>query len=273
MKTKDLDLYLIRLSPHLPPSEADKPDIQEIRFAKETDILSPVLVRQVGNKAFPAYEILGQEKSWYIAQEIQRSTVPATIMEHILDTEAKELIQLRKRTKTQDPILWAKEADALIKKKRQDKKHYSLEDAARALGVERSRLSHALRMIRNLHPSVQDLVSAGKIKAGHARRLASLKLSDQINLSKKIIQHKLSVRDVEAAVKKKLEKGRSKRVDDPIEKPVHIRQLEELITQTIGNQATLEYRESTKSGKLVLDFHNLGELQGIIGRLGVNVDV
>ena len=48
----------------------DKPSAEDIRFAEQSGILTPVLVRQTGNKAFPEFELLGEEKSWFIALRI-----------------------------------------------------------------------------------------------------------------------------------------------------------------------------------------------------------
>jgi ParB family chromosome partitioning protein len=250
----------------------EKPSAEDIRFAEETGILTPVLVRQVGNKAFPQYELLGEEKSWFIAQQLMQPKVPAVILQAISERDAKILVALRKRAKTEDPIRWAKEAEAFLNTKRRYHPRYRLTDAATELGVERTRLSHALRLINRLHPQVQAAVSTGKIKLGHARRLASLPHSDQVRLAKKIVQRRLSVRAVEAAVKEKLEKGKARLIDEPIQKPVYLSQLESKITETVQAKAQIDYEAASQSGVLRLRFHDLEELQGLLQRLGVMLD-
>jgi ParB family chromosome partitioning protein len=269
---KLIDIDLIRPSAFQSASEADKPSAEDVHFAEETGILTPVLVRQMGNKAFPEYELLGEEKSWFIAQQLMQPKVPAVVMNYISDRDAKMLVSLRRRAKTEDPIRWAKVAESFLNTKRLYQPHYSITDAAKELGVERTRLSHALRLINRLHPNVQAAVSEGKIKVGHARRLASLPLSDQLHLTKKILLQHLSVRAVEAAVKQKLEKGKAKLIDDPIQKPVYLTQLEANITDTMSVKAQIDYEESSRSGELRLTFHDLEELQGILERLGVILD-
>ena len=272
MTHKLIDIDLIRSSPFLSASEMEKPSAEELQFAETSGILTPVLVRSVGNKAFPAYEILGEEKSWFIAQHIMQPKVPAVIMNYISDRDAKQLIALRKRATREDPILWAKEAEAFLNTKRRYQPHYSINEAANELGVERTRLSHALRIIRQLHPDVQSAVSEGKIKLGHARRLASLPLSAQLQLAKKIIVQQLSVRAVESAVKEKLQKGKSRLIDEPIDKPVYLTHLEAMITEFVGAKARVDYDKNNQSGELRLSFHDLEQLQGLLDRLGVSVD-
>jgi len=269
---KFIDIDLIRSSPFLSASEMEKPSAEDLHFAEASGILTPVLVREVGNKAFPEYELLGEEKSWFIAQQIMQPKVPAVIMKYISDWDAKQLVALRKRAKREDPIRWAKEAESFLNNKRRYQPHYRINDAAKELGVERTRLSHALRIIRQLHPDVQDAVSEGKIKLGHARRLASLPLAHQLHLAKKIVLQQLSVRAVESAVREKLQKGKSRLIDEPIDKPVYLTQLEAKITETVSAEARINYDESTRSGELRLAFHDLEELQGLLERLGVSLD-
>lgn len=251
----------------------DKPTAEDIHFAEETGILTPVFVRQIGNQAFPEYELLGEEKSWFIAQQLMQPKVPAVIMKSISDRDAMILVSLRRRAKTEDPIRWAKEAESFLQTKRIYQPRYSINDAAKELGVERTRLSHALRLLNLLHPDILAAVSDAKIKVGHARRLASLPLSDQLRLAKKILSQHLSVRAVEAAVTEKLAKGKSKLIDEPFQKPVYLTQLEARITDTVSAKARIDYEESSRSGELRLSFHNLEELQGILERLGVMPDV
>lgn len=269
---KLIDIDLIRLSPYQSASEADKPTADDIQFAENTGIVTPVLVRQIGNKAFPEYELLGEEKSWFLAQHLMQPKVPAVILDNISNLDAKNMLSLRRRAKKEDPIHWAKEAESFLKTKRTYQPHYSITDAAMDLGVERTRLSHALRLINRLHPDIQIKVSEGIIKVGHARRLASLPFSDQLKLAKKILLHHLSVRNVEVAVKDKLERGHAKLIDDPIEKPAYLTRLEAKITDTLSIKAKIDYEESSQSGELRLAYYDLEELQGILDRLGVYLD-
>ena len=91
-------------------------------------------------------------------------------------------------------------------------------------------------------------------------------------LAKKIQVQQLSVRTVEAVVKEKLVKGKAKMIDEPIQKPLYLTQLEARITDTVSAKAQIDYEESSHSGELRLTFHNLDELQGILERLGVIPD-
>ena len=267
-----IDIDLIQPSAYQSASEMTKPTAEEIRFVEQTGILTPVLVRPIGNPAFPKYELLGEEKSWFIAQQLMQPKVPAVIMSITSDQEAQHLVTLRKRARTEDPIRWAEEAESFLTTKRRYQPHYRITDAAKELGVERTRLSHALRLIRQLHPDVQSAVSEGNIKLGHARRLASLPFSDQRLLAKKIVIQQLSVRAVESAVREKLQKGKSRLIDEPLKKPIYLTQLEAKITETVSAKAQIDYNEANRSGELRLAFHDLEELQGVLEKLGVSLD-
>jgi hypothetical protein len=77
---------------------------------------------------------------------------------------------------------------------------------------------------------------------------------------------------VESAVREKLQKGKSRLIDEPIDKPVYLTQLEAKITETVSAKARINYDEANRSGELRLAFHDLEELQGLLERLGVPLD-
>jgi ParB family chromosome partitioning protein len=267
MSFRQIDIDLIRISRFQATSDAVKPTGEELRFAEQTAILTPVLVRAVGTSAFPSYELLGEEKSWFIAQQLMMPKVPAVVLD-LPDEEARALIELRRRAKSEDPIQWAKQAEAFLANKRRYRPGYRIAEAARELGVERSRLSHALRLLKQLHPDLQDALSEGLIKVGHARRLASLPFAEQLRLARKIKTQGLSVRAVEAAVAERLLHGKARLVNELEKKPAYLTRLETQISEIVSADVSLEYDETTRSGELSLAFYSLEQLDGLLERLG-----
>ena len=74
------------------------------------------------------------------------------------------------------------------------------EDLAKRLGISRSSISNVLRLL-DLHPGVQEEVSAGQLSLGHAKVLAALEKAEQVSLARRAIDEGLSVRQLENIIK------------------------------------------------------------------------
>ena len=93
--------------------------------------------------------------------------------------------------------------------------HLTQEEIANRVSKNRATITNSMRLLK-LDIRVQDMLAEGKISSGHARALLGLEEGErQYQVAAKIIEEKLSVRDVEKLVKmmnrppkeKKPEKG------------------------------------------------------------------
>jgi len=136
------------------------------------------------------------------------------------------------------------------------------QEIAEAVGRSRTAVSNLLRLLA-LHPTVQKQVETGELEMGHARALLALPEKSQPDVAKKVVSGGLSVRRTEQLVKTLLNPSPpSKSASKPAADVVH---LEEQLSTRIG--AKVEIQHGAKKGKLVIHYHSLDELDGILGRI------
>jgi ParB-like chromosome segregation protein Spo0J len=82
----DTQLFPSRTSP-LKPSKA------ALDLADQTGLVAPVVVRLVGNRSFPRYELLSGEESLAIVNRLLWPTVPAVILESVSVSDAKAFVR------------------------------------------------------------------------------------------------------------------------------------------------------------------------------------
>ena len=133
---------------------------------------------------------------------------------------------------------------------------------AEAIGKSRTTVTNLLRLM-DLHPDVKKLLLSNQLEMGHARALLSLDGNKQVALANKVIKEGLTVRITERLVKEshadpKVQK--IKRIDNDT------LQLQGELTAKLGARVTIDHKENG-SGKLVIAYTSLDELDGIIERL------
>lgn len=140
------------------------------------------------------------------------------------------------------------------------------EQAAQAVGRSRSAASNLLRLL-NLAEPVQTLLMAGDIDMGHARALLALDRATQITAGHEIAAKKLSVREAEALVKKRVSAGdatpAATRAPQKSSDWLHVEQeLSDLLMATV----TIRLKKRA-AGELAISFGSLDALDGLIERL------
>ena len=159
---------------------------------KEHGIIQPLVLRPVGDK----YEIIAGERRYKAAQLAGLTEVPA-IITNIDDNKSAEVALVEN---VQRKNLNAME-EAKSYKKILDRGQLTQEALAQKMGISQSTLANKLRLL-NLAPEVQDALMQGKISERHARSL--LMVDDklrQISLLNRIINERLTVRQLDAIIK------------------------------------------------------------------------
>ena len=171
----------------------DENALQELANSiKEHGIIQPLVLRPVGDK----YEIIAGERRYKAAQLAGLNEVPA-IITNIDDNKSAEVALVEN---VQRKNLNAME-EAKSYKKILDRGQLTQEALAQKMGISQSTLANKLRLL-NLAPEVQDALMQGKISERHARSL--LMVDDklrQINLLNRIINERLTVRQLDAIIK------------------------------------------------------------------------
>jgi ParB family chromosome partitioning protein len=179
-------------NPFQPRLAMDPARLDELTASvRESGIVQPILVRRHGER----FQIIAGERRWRAAQAAGLATVPVTVRQ-VPDDQLLELAIVENVQRQELSAL--EEAQAFHRL--QEEFHLTQEDIARRVGRERSTIANTLRLLR-LPRELRELVSQGRLDAGHARALLALEREeDQLALGREAARKGLSVREVERRV-------------------------------------------------------------------------
>ncbi len=216
---------------------------------KETGIIQPILVRK--NNDF--YEIVAGERRWRAAQIANIHEVPVLIKE-LTDEEVVKISIIENIQRVDlNPIEEANSFNQLIRGF-----GYTQEKVSASLGKSRSYIANSLRLL-TLPESIITFLKEGKLTSGHARALVGLKNPDLF--AKKIIEERLSVREIENIVKKGIAENKDKvKRKSLIKKDADTLSLEEDLKMALGLKTAIEHNEATGGGNIVIKYKDLEQL-------------
>ena len=163
---------------------------------REHGVIQPIVVREIGVLE-DNYEIIAGERRWRAAKMAGLDEIPAVIMTGDELKIAEVALIENVQRKDLNPIEEAMAYKALIE--RFDLKQ---EEVARQAGKSRSAVANMLRLLE-LPDEVLALVQEEKLTMGHARAILGLADEEKmLPLAEMIIAKELSVREVEALVRK-----------------------------------------------------------------------
>lgn len=220
-------------------------------------VIQPIVVRPLGEQSF---EIIAGERRWRASQLARLEVVPC-IVKDVAD-EAAVAIALIENIQRED-LNAIEEAVAL--QRLLTEFELTHQQVAEAVGKSRTTVTNLLRL-NQLNDDVKRFVEHGDLDMGHARALLALSGQAQSELAKLVAQKGLTVRDTEKLVQKALEPAKAR--VEPARDP-QIGYLERQLAEKIGNQVQLQPGKRD-SGKLVISYENLSDLDRILGYFGVS---
>lgn len=220
-------------------------------------VLQPILVRETGNGRF---QIIAGERRWRAAKQAGLTEIPAVVLDR--DDLAVAEIALVENLQREDlnPI---EEAGAF----RSLSEEFGLtqEELSRRVGKSRSYIANATRLIE-LPDEVKDLVSAGKLSAGHARTLLGLRDRAMIApLAKQCVAAGISVRELEQLVKRANRPIRETPDEPPKFKVDYVAELERKMTSDLGRRVKISAKGKQKT--LTLFFEDNEDLDALLRRI------
>jgi len=218
-------------------------------------IVQPILVRELAPQK---YEIIAGERRWRAAQIARLSEVPVIIRK--IEDESAIAVALIENIQRED--LSALEEARGISRLLEE---FGLthREAATSIGRSRTAVTNLLRLLA-LHPGVQDMLEQKLFDMGHARALLSVPEVDQVRAAQAIVKGEMSVRQTEHWVKKFLEDEGSSTKRSAVTNPDILR-LEDALANTLG--AKIKIQDAGGKGKLLIHYHSLDELDGIIAKI------
>ena len=235
----------------------DKENLQDLTNSiKEQGVIQPIVVRP--NKSQEGkYEIIAGERRWLASQNAGLHEVPVVVLD-VDDVKSLEFA-IVENVQRQDlnPIEEAKGYQKLI-----DDFNYNQEKLSQFIGKSRSYIANSLRLL-SLPDEVLTLVQEGTLSAGHARSLVGL--NNSIEISKMIIEKKLSVRQSEVLVRK----FRDKKFKLISKKDTNILDLQKNLEEKTGLNVSINNKKNN-SGTISFEYQNLEQLDKIIETIKKN---
>lgn len=247
-----MSLAKIITNPNQPRKKFDENLLEELAASiKNYGVIQPIIVCPVGDDT---YEIVAGERRYRASKLAGNTTVPVIIKK--LSSKQRKEIALIENLQRQDlnPIEEAQAYKALI-----DEYGFTQEQLADRLGKSRPVITNSLRLL-NLNPVVIDMVINGRLSAGHARCLSSIK--DYIVQNTYAIaacDKQLSVRQLEIMVRNYLNpKKTEKKV---AELPVELKDLANIMQKKFGTKVNAV--GTNNKGRIFIDYYTAEDLDRI----------
>ena len=154
----------------------------------QNGILQPILVRKKGN----GYEIVAGERRYQAAKMAGLKEVPVNIKD-ISDEDVFKLALIENLQRSDlSPIEEARGYQKLL-----EDNDFTQEELGKVLSKSRSAIANALRLL-DLPTEVQEMMSEGKLTAGHARAILAVNSEEgRLKLAQKVVDENLTVRQTE----------------------------------------------------------------------------
>lgn len=219
-------------------------------------VISPIIVVKRDNGK---YMIIAGERRWRASKRAGLLTMPAIVRDYT-PQQIKE-ISLIENLQREDlnPIETAMAIKALM-----DDYSYTQEQVADRIGKSRPAVANTLRLL-TLTPPVIQMVSEGKLSAGHARCLVVvIDPVAQLDLAKRGANEKVSVRDFEKMVKNYLNpKTEKPKREQSLELKDMVARLQRVFAtkvHAIGND---------NKGRIYIDYYTKDDLDRVIESLEI----
>jgi len=240
-----------------PRTRMDQEALAELADSiKAQGVMQPILARPLGAGR---YEIVAGERRWRAARMAGLTSVPALVREvpdrHAIAIALIENIQ----REDLNPLEEAAGMKRLIAEF-----GMTHAEAAEAVGRSRTGITNALRLLE-LAPPVQEFLREGKLDMGHARALLALPPLKQIELAREAVAKQLSVRQVESRVAGLTGTRAATRPRARADRDVA--RLEEELSGRLGTTVRIRTGAKPGSGKLVIHFSTLEQLDALLRKL------
>lgn len=245
----EIELDAIAVNPFQPRTNFNEEALRELAGSiRELGVIQPITVRKLEGNQF---QLVSGERRYRASRQIGLKTIPAYVRiandQEMLEMALVENIQ----RKDLDPIEVALSYRQLIEEVKLTQEQLSVR-----VGKNRSTVTNFLRLLK-LDPIIQTGIRDGFLTMGHGRALINIPDQDlQLQVYKKIIKDKLSVRQTEQLVKN----VKAGKPVDPA--PSQKKELPEFVTDGIRGMSNylghkVEVKLSGKEkGKIHIPFHS-----------------
>ena len=252
----ELPLHRIEPNPNQPRKDFDPEELENLAESIRTHgVMQPLTVRRTPGDY---YEIIAGERRWRASRIAGLSEIPCVVIEAD-DKKAMELA-LIENLQRQDlnPVEEAMGYQQLMSE-------YSMtqEEVASRVGKSRPAVANSMRLL-SLCPQCLEQLREGKMTAGHARAVLSLKNEKlQREAAQKIINLGLSVRQAELLCKNMAkEPAPKKEVTLAVD---YVAECEKSLSKHLGRGVKIV--NGKRKGRFELEFYGQEDLQNLLDAL------
>ncbi len=249
-KVVEIEIGKVDPNPNQPRKKFEPNALNDLADSIKTHgVFQPIIVSKNGDR----YTIIAGERRFRACMKLGLKTIPAIIRDY--DARTISEVSLLENIQREDlnPIETARAMQALM-----DVYDCTQEELSKRIGKSRPVIANYLRLL-SLCPEVINMVEEGKLSAGHARSLVIITNPEmQLKMANLAVSRKVTVRDLEKAVKSATNPKKSKA------KPTHSAELDELVelmqrcfstkVNVIGND---------KKGRIYIDYYSREDLDRI----------
>jgi ParB family chromosome partitioning protein len=249
-------------NPKQPRTQFDDEAIASLAASiREVGILQPIVVRRAGG----GYELIAGERRLRAARLAGLATVPVVVR----DTDDSDTLReaLIENIHRQDlgPIELAEAFRQLL-----EELGLKQEELADRVGVSRSHIANTIRLLQ-LPLDTQQLLTDGRIQAGHARALLALGDADAQNaLAMRTAAADLSVREVEDLVRRFIEGPAEPKAaaapaaeDGPAD--TSMAEVEEILSEQLATRVQIQMGK--QRGRVIIEFGSADDLERIVSEI------
>ena len=255
---KLLPIHKIEPNPDQPRLDFDPEKLQELAESiAEHGLIQPLTVRLLDNGY---YQIIAGERRWRASRQAGLNELPCMVIEAD-DRKAMELALIENLQRSDlNPV-----EESLGYQKLIEEFGLTQEDAAKRVGKSRSAVTNALRLL-NLTPGVLEMLRCGKLTAGHARAILTLKnQKKQEEAAQKISALDLSVRQAELLCRNMSQE----KVEVPEQKKRlevnYIAECEKSLSRHLGRGVKIV--NGKRKGRFELEYYGQDDLQNLLDAL------
>ena len=243
----------LRANPLQPRRLFDNESINELAASiKSKGLVQPILVRP-SEKNPGDYEIIAGERRWRAAQIAQLHEMSAVI-KNLNDTESLEIAIIENVQRSDLTVI----EEATGYKKLIESYGHTQEQLSEIVGKSRSHVANIMRLL-TLPQSIQDMITEGRISAGHARAIMNSAFPEK--LAEKIVNENLTVREAESIAKHGKNKIKKIKLKDP-----DTVDLENSLSSKLGLNVEINHK-GNKGGHIKIDYKNLDQLELVTQKL------
>ena len=253
---QQIPVELLQRGKYQPRRDFNSESLQELADSiAGQGLIQPIVVRSVEQDK---YEIIAGERRWRASQLAGIDSIPAVVRD--ISDQAAIAMALVENIQREDlnPI---EESRALIRL--QDEFNLTQQQVAEAVGKSRTAVANLMRLA-SLESSVSQQVERGDIELGHAKCLLALEGAVQIKAARTVASENLTVRQTEVLVKKLLSPTVNK--EPQPSQNQDIVNLQNQLSEKLGAAVKIDHN-SKGSGKLVISYNSVDELDGILDHL------